>query len=186
MAGWLQFGETLETYVTTAAIVVGGFWTYRKFVRHRTGFPIVELSLTPQPLRLDAGWLVRVDVVMKNVGVTLAKFDSAELRLRQILPLPGDVAEGLASGYDPVPEGESQIMWPCLSRREWDGEELGFEVEPGEGGSLHADFFVPGGVEAVEFYFYLGNPKKRKQGVGWSKSVIYVLPTLEESENGRS
>lgn len=172
MQFWADLGSLIETYATITALIVGGIWTYRKFIKHRTGYPIIKTELTCTQVRVEHGWIVRADVVIENVGITLAKPGNAELRLRQIVPLPDEVAEAVAKGYDPVGESESSILWPCLAQRSWRAADLKFEIEPGESGALHADFFVPEEVTAVELYFFLANPKKSKQGIGWSKSYI--------------
>lgn len=183
---WVHWGTAIEPYVTSLAIIVGGIWTYRKFIRHRLGLPIIDLTLTQQELMIECGWILRVDIVIKNIGSSLAKFESAELRMRQVLPLPERVLAGVRDGCDPVDDGEVRIEWPCLAQRLWDAKTLGFEVEPGESGSLHADFFVPSHVTAIELYYFLANPKKKRTGVGWSKSAVHQLPLRKDVGNGDS
>ena len=160
MDDWVKVGQIAESFAKVLALVVGGFWAYRKFIRNRTSYPIIDPSVTPSKARIAGGWMIHVEVRIRNIGQGLAKMGDAELRLRQVVPMPDEIESAVRNGFDPGADGESQVLWPSLAQRDWNAEAISFEIEPGESGALHADFFVPHEVQLVEFYFFLKNPKK--------------------------
>lgn len=185
---WIKLGEMLQSYASVGAVLFGGYWAWRGFVRERIKFPRFDCVLKCTPVPIESGYMLRAEVALTNTGKVLAKPKTAELRLRQVVPLPESVLSAVGDGYDPVDEGESQIELPCLAQRTWDGEKLGLEIEPGECCSLYADFFVPRSVRVVELYFHLANPTKAKRGIGWSVTSIKYLDSpveAEVSEEGR-
>ncbi len=181
---WVKVGQIAESFATVLALIVGGFWTYSKFFRSRTNCPIIDPSVSPSKAHIDGGWMIHVEVRIRNLGQGLAKMGDAELRLRQVVPMPDEIESAVRDGYDPVADGESQILWPSLAQRNWNADAISFEIEPGESGSLHADFFVQDEVQMVEFYFFLKNPKKSKKRVGWAHTCRMNLNTVEEGSCG--
>jgi hypothetical protein len=89
--------------------------------------------------------------------------------------LPEEIAHLASRGFDIVSKGASEVEWPMLAGREWFWTKGGFEIEPGEEDSLHTDFLAPQESRVAQFYFYLRNARKRKQGLGWTLTVIYDL-----------
>jgi hypothetical protein len=63
------------TFVTAAAVVIGGVWAYFRFVRNRTYRPRLEIEMEAR--RHDVGTpLVEANVTVKNIG-------ASDVRLRQ-------------------------------------------------------------------------------------------------------
>jgi hypothetical protein len=171
--------EVLEALLTSAAIVVGGVWTYALFVRQRLRFPRADLELASQSYPMPARkQLVHVALRITNTGSVLLRPDYAELRLRQVLPVPEELSE-LPSDVDPVPAGRAELEWPMLVGREWQWGDGELEIEPGETDTLHADFVVEAEVRVMQLYAYVRNPSKRKQGLGWSITRMDVLAGLD-------
>ncbi len=180
MDAWQVWGQLIETYLTSAAIVLGGIWVYKNYFRQRVRYPWLKTEIHVAPVKIDAGWILHINASLENTGEVRARVSKAELRLRQIVPLPYEIEEAVANGYDPVSEGESEIVWPMLAVRNWEAKEGGFEVEPKEVDAFCADFFVPTEVQSVELYFFAANEKKKKQNLGWSTTSVYNLPNMEE------
>jgi hypothetical protein len=186
---------SIQAAVVFAGALVGGIWTWRLFVRNRLAYPraSVQLSVSHLPLVKDKSQLVHVAVSIKNTGDVLLKSSRAELRLRQVVPVPEDLAEVADGNCDPVLEGHTEIEWPCLAARNW-RKEHGFEIEPGEVDSLHADFAIPITVSVVQFYFFVSNSRKERDGIGWAHTELYtfdnhtmeVAEMVEERENPKS
>lgn len=175
--------QTLQAFVAIIGILVGAVWTYRLYVRQRLHFPRVVPELACDVVKLSRGSsLLHATVRLANQGSVLFRSASAELRLRQVVPVPAGIAASLKRGDDPVPKERAQIEWPLLRQRDWKWSPGDFEIEPGETDFLHADFFVPPGVKVVELYFYLDNP--RKKGVGWTTTTIRDLRQQERKERG--
>jgi len=69
-------------------------------------------------------------------------------------------------------DNKTEIEWPMLYGREWKWEKGGFEIEPGESDSLHADYIIPDYVEVIEFYCYISNARKKRAKLGWTLTQI--------------
>jgi len=170
---WKDLAQAVQAAFTSLGILAGGIWTYRLFVRQRLGFPRAVLEIMSDVVNLPGGnTMLHATVRISNQGSVLLRSEEAELRLRKIVPLPEEVAAAVDHGYDPVPEGEAEVEWPMLAGRKWSWSSGDFEVEPGEVEFLHADFFFPDEVTAIEYYFFLRNSTKRPRKLGWPLIVI--------------
>lgn len=176
LADWKALLEAAESGATVVALLVGGLWTYRLFVKNRERFPRAAVSHKAAVLNVSADkWLVQVESTVKNSGEVLLSLDAAWVRLQQVLPLPSAVGRRLASGQDPVLEEEQEVRWPVLVRRDWRWQPGSAEIEPGEEETLLADFFVDKTVEVVEVYTYVKNTSKRQRTIGWARTTLLRL-----------
>lgn len=182
MEYWKNFSSVIQAIITTIAIIIGGIWTYLLFVRQRLNFPKVNIELIIQDkLISDSHRLVHVEASINNMGSVILRSNSAELRIRQVLPVSYDIKTFIDEGKDPVIEGKTEIEWPMLYGREWQWGKNNFEIEPGESDSLHADYIIEGNVEVVEFYVFISNAKKNRPQFGWSRTQIYKFyPEAEQ------
>lgn len=179
---WPQVADTFESLVTALALIVAGAWTWLVFVRQRLGKPKLVTNIQPHAVKCDDGWIIHVAANLTNNGAVLARLCSAELRLRQLTPLPQGVSDLAREGADIVYKGETSVAWPMLASREWAWSEGECEIEPSEADIIATDFFVPSEVSTVQFYLYIENAAKKRQAIGWSATLIYQLPkTGEES-----
>ena len=97
----------------------------------------------------------------------------AELRLRQVVPVPKELTARLDPGIDPVEAGRTELTWPMIAGREWNWDKGGFEVEPGEADALEADFVISSNVATIQLYAFLRNPKKEGKELGWTTTALY-------------
>ena len=166
-----------ETLVKIAAIILAGLWTYLLFVRKRLGVPRINIELKTSDFRLPNGRrLIHAEIAVINIGDVILRTNSAELRLRQVAPIPEKVEELAEDGYDPVEAPRTEIDWPLIAGREWDLEGRPIlELEPGEQEPLHADFVIEDSISIIEFYFYLANPAKKRKGLGWTLTRMQEL-----------
>jgi len=161
--------EIVESAAKTLAIAVGGWWTYGLFVRNRKGLPHASLShVVSNCGHSDGRVLVRVTVIVKNIGEVLLDLKSADVRIAQVSPVPENVASALRGNQDPVEKGKVEVAWPPLSA----ARVLSYatdraEVEPGESQTLFFDFAVPSEVRIIEVYSYVTNEAKRHKEIGW-------------------
>jgi hypothetical protein len=125
--------------------------------------------------------LIHTEIRLKNAGSVLVRSDYAELRLRQVTPLPEELKEVVERGHDPVSEGNTEVEWPMIAGRTWKWSKGHFEIEPGEGDSLHADYIIPVTIKTVEFYCYLSNVKKKRKGLGWALTKLHTFNTDTEA-----
>lgn len=171
----------IQSGFTIAAMIVGGIWTYHKFIKKREHYPRINLSFTIDSMAVNETHnLVHVAVLHENKGETLMEAKSAEMRLRHVLPLPVAIKKDLNAGNDPISEDFATIEWPMLMDRNWTfSRELPFEIEPGESDSLHADFFVDKNVKTVQFYFFIANMEKKEKNLGWALTWYYQIPSTD-------
>lgn len=168
--------HVIQSLLTSAAITIGGIWTYFIFIKNRSNYPIINLSLSSKQFDIkEDKFLIHVSVKLENQGLVLLQSKEAELRLRQAKPLPTDVLDVIKGGYDPVPDDEQEILWPLVTERKWCWDNDSFEIEPKESDTLYADFIIDSSVEIVEFYFHLKNSTKSKKQLGWSITVMNNL-----------
>jgi hypothetical protein len=170
--------DILQAAFTIAAMIVGGIWTYRMFIKKREHYPGINLSFTIDCMEVDETHnLVHVAILHENIKETLLKAKTAELRLRCVLPLPASIEKELRTGADPVSNEYASIEWPMILERNWTfTEELPFEIEPGESDSMHADFFVDKQVKIIQFYYYIANIEKKGKNLGWALTQYYQIP----------
>src|SRR5438132_3184136 len=68
-----------ESAVTAAAILAGGFWTYRRFIRQQEDFPHIQFAVDVNFVGVqDGSWLLEVVALVENKGKvrhTVKKFD---------------------------------------------------------------------------------------------------------------
>ena len=179
-----NIAETFQAIFTVIAIIVAGFWTYYLFIENRSSYPIAELELSYDEFNiLDNKILVHASIKIKNNGTVLLKAEEAELRLRQVTPLPEEVVKNINDGVDLVTKEETEVLWPHIAGRIWDYKESFMEIEPGESDVLHADFAIDKTVEVIEFYFYLKNKSKSKKQLGWALTKVLKLSTKEKSND---
>jgi len=164
--------ETLQTALTIAAIIVGGWWTYTLFIEHRESLPHLNIrhSVTSKMVLPNITW-IHLTVNIENTGDSLASLHSADVRLQQILPLDPSFQKRLADGQELVPHDERQVPWPLLRRSL---TRLDLEIEPKESTSIEFDFVFPDTVKTVRVYSYFENAKEssRKRHIGWSCGTI--------------
>lgn len=175
---WLSdlFG-LIQACAVSLGIAVGGVWTYRLFVRNRLAYPRAHLGLAivHVPIRKGEARLIHVTLSISNTGDVLLKSNGAELRLRQVVPIPDVISRCAEGSCDPVPAGQTEIEWPVLAARQWSWATDGFEIEPGESDCLHADFMIPGDISVVELYCFVSNYRKRRSQLGWTSTELHSL-----------
>ena len=178
-----NIAETVQYIVTAGAIIVAGLWTYYLFIENRSNYPIADIELSYVKFNvLEDKILIHASVKITNKGSVLLKAEEAELRLRQVTPLPEETVKIINSGGDLVAEGETEVMWPLIAGRLWKYEDEPIEIEPGESDVLHADFAIKNDIEIVEFYFYLKNKAKENKQLGWSITKMLNI-SKEEMKN---
>lgn len=175
-AYWRDWSETFNKIVAAVAIILGGLWTYRTFVRKRESAARGEISLSVSDHLLDDNHrLLHAVVQFKNIGEGLVEVDDFTVRFQQIRPLDLAVKKRLHCGQDLVDNGDTQVCWPLIKEREKQGK---IEVEPGETETLFADAVLDATITKVRVYAHINNLKKSK--FGWDCEKIHELGKLEK------
>lgn len=167
---------------TIIALFVGGIWTYLLFVKQRLNFPKINVTLLVNHIPVSKSHnLIHVEIQHENKGSILFTANTAELRLRQVIPLPQTISKELDQGNDPVKSQETGIEWPLLYQRNWKfSKDNPFEIEPNERDSIFTDFFIEKDISYIQLYFYFSNVKKKGKIIGWTATKLYKI--LDDNE----
>lgn len=169
--------ETIQSVATTLALLIGGCWTYFRFVRQRTESAQGWVEGRASSLSLKSGHrLLDVECELGNAGKVLLPIRLVKSIVRQVLPLDDGTSFELRSCGP-----EYAFPWPELARREWRWPTGAAEIEPGESQTLSWSFELEPHVEIVELLVYFedatSNPKK-----GWSKRLLINLSEKEKEK----
>ncbi|MDY6796193.1 MAG: hypothetical protein SWK76_13095 [Actinomycetota bacterium] len=204
------YSEVAVSIATCLAILAGGYWTYSLFIKNRQKYPRAEINHSIYPLQISGQEsLIRVDVIIKNLGNVLLQLSKGATCAYQFFPIPEDViAEIQCTEVEGMPfvnkQNKCELDWPILCRKEFDYEvpkkgisdregkgdinvrrrrkkvkAQGIEIEPGEEHELNFDLVVPSNIESVLLYTYIENVKKKKREIGWSKTTFYEIKNKE-------
>lgn len=150
--GWGDTIETANNLLQMAAIVVGGWWAYRLFVRQRHDITRANIAHEIQQIELGSGHrLIRVIAHISNVGNVPLRPPRSSTTVQQVLPLVGKYRERVGRGTL-VPNGEYEIDWEVIGEHEIDLKTDAFVLEPGESDRYHMDFVIPAEVSAVQIH----------------------------------
>jgi hypothetical protein len=148
---WPLTFEALANFLQSAAILIGGWWTYRLFVRQRQHRDRANVSHSAVCKVLDDEWvLLRVDICVQNVGQVRITPSRAKTIVYQVLPVApelasyirGDTSEGIRKDLG------FELPWPVLRNQPWKLTQE-FWLEPGESDRLFCDFTLPRTVRSV-------------------------------------
>lgn len=189
--------DGLQSVLTIVALFVGGWWTWRAFVRGRQGYPRCDITLHGTHRALDDGsTLLHVQVSLRNHGSVLAELDrhAGFARVHRVLPLGVDLSPQRAAmaaqciaGEHEEPDPMPPVVWPFVAEARFPIGNC--EVEPGETETFDLDFPIPPDLHTVRLYVYAQNvrkrgrfywsgwrPRARKQtDIGWKATTFYDL-----------
>lgn len=168
--------DLIESALTSMGICVGGVWGYFLFRRYRKTSLRAELDLElTNALIPRSKRLLHVALRIINRGNVLLRVCYAEVRVRQVVPIPKDLLTRLEENIDPIPVGATELAWPKIVGREWDSNIGAVEIEPGESDLLHADFVIEDDISVIELYAFVRNPHKAQQDIGWTKTRLHTF-----------
>jgi hypothetical protein len=179
---WPQTFASGKDLAEILAVLVGGVWAYRRFIRQREHQPRANISHRLSTILLDNDHrFVRVAAHVKNIGQTAIRPPTFTIELKQLAPLPPDVISTL---YE-LPSSDPQVVrskLPDLGRREVD---LGSEstlLDSGEEDDFFADFVLKSDVEVIEVTSQL-DCGPDTPGVAWFETSLHRLgPDLLQSD----
>lgn len=153
---------SLETWVNivaslmqVAAIIVGGIWTYRRFVRGRSDEvrAIVKNEVTQISLSKDLRY-IRVVVEIRNIGTVVIKPPKGHTSIQRVMPVDKVVLKQFQEGRqsDTIETGPPEIDWEVLEESDYDLQSDEIELEPDESIRIPMDFVIPSSVTAVQVH----------------------------------
>jgi hypothetical protein len=164
--------------LTIIALVLGGFWTVRIYLKQRVDASAVDVRQSVTVIRFPEGkWLLKVNLAIHNVGKTRVQLSEWRYRADVILPL--------------TPEGEEMMKnigafsklhapWPSIAETTLREREFGLSIEPGATQTESANILLPKFVEVVQIYSFLTEATNRDRG-WWDQTIIDLQ---KETTNG--
>jgi len=165
------FGANVATVV---ALGVGGWWTYSRFFKNRTGKPKAAISHSAEDRRLtDGDVLVRVVVRLENTGSVLLPIERLRCEISQVDPPAPEALERLNERK--LITNENLADLGCIRSYEEDRAEGEVRIEPGEADIFPFEFVVSSEISTISIYAHIGNSAERKKEIGWELTAFYDL-----------
>jgi hypothetical protein len=100
--GFKNFTSGISSLATTIGLIVGGVWTYRKFIDFREAAPKIEFNVDLSFIRKQGGcWIIEVIAVVENKGRKAHLMKKFTFDLRYTLPNDPIKAEESFLAYIP-------------------------------------------------------------------------------------
>jgi len=162
----------LQSVATVVALIVGGYWTYRKFVKNREDQPRANIEHSASHRMLPNNqYLLVLDVFIENVGEVAICLDRSQTWLQQIVPLPCDVRCRIENGQDAVPEGQSEALWALLGTvHENKYTKDNCIIDAHERDQFRHNFIFDSDVQTIQIYTYL---QSASGSLGWKLKTTY-------------
>lgn len=180
----------LKDVTTIVAIIIGGIWTYRAFIRRRESYPKAKVThritcrIIPE---VHDSILLQVCAIVENIGDIMLELDYDSIQIQQVFPLIDYFKYLIEHDLDPVVHNEllngqekkgtkyTEILWPTLINRERDFQDEKVEIESGESQEFNYDFILKKNVLVIRISTYYRNIKKAKRSLGWGLVTIYEI-----------
>jgi hypothetical protein len=171
----------INSLVSSCAFLVGGYWSWKLFVKRRHSFPCADITQSISHHPFGDKVLVRVTVTIVNKGEVLMEIKLASTRF--LLVNPYETVKN--SGELVRIEGGCRLDWPLLEDVKY-YPKTSREIEPGESDEIHFDYLAEPDVQTIIAHTNIHNHVKQKGNrvIVWEKSTIYDLVTPAATVNG--
>lgn len=173
------FGANVATVI---ALGVGGWWTYSRFFKNRTGKPKAAISHSAEDRRLtDTDVLVRVVIRLENTGTVLLPIERLRCEISQVDPPAPATLERLMERK--LINKENLADLGCIRCYEEDRTEGDVRIEPGEADIFPFEFVVSSEISTISIYAHIGNSAEKKKEIGWELTAFYDLTATVSDAN---
>jgi hypothetical protein len=169
--------STFQSFVTALAIIIGGIWTYRKYIQNREGLPKAKLEhkITHRIVN-EKIMLLDINITIYNIGDSKITIQSWEIILNQILPPISEFLDTINAFEISENEVRSIILWhKLISEIKELGKENRHIIEPNESHQFHKNYIISSEIKTVSLYTYFHNIAIEDHSVGWALNTIYDL-----------
>lgn len=156
--------STIEEVLKVLAIVIGGVWTYYKFIQGRTIHPLLELKISGRVIRRDDRVWVLCSLEAKNVHVSVVHVDYSALRLSS------------CGKYTEYPEALPVIWNKLVTVAVFEGHR---EIWPGETVREETLLSAPPNQRAFRLELRVARKTKRKRWFAQKKIPWYAQTIIE-------
>ncbi len=181
------WSSTAANLATVFALVIGGWWTYTRFIRQRTEQPRATLTYRAAHRRFASQeFLLRVSVRATNSGTVLLGVHELRCEIQQVTPLIPEALAKLEARELINERDEADLGCIRCYEQKWKAGEV--EIEPNESEIFDFDFIVDGEVETILVYADLPNAE-REDGGGWQATGFYDFgviktPQVDQQSDG--
>jgi hypothetical protein len=175
LAGYKDGLSALETICKIAALIIGGIWAWKGFIRNRLRFPSATLEHMITSWTDENKTFLHVTVRISNTGNILIKLAKGKTWIEKLTPLPSKVKDSVRTGNMPIQTGKHEINWSLIAKHELMSSDR-IEIEPKETDELHFDFVIDKKIMRALIYTHLENQTKGlRKKIGWNLSSIYAI-----------
>lgn len=173
--------EIVQSIVSTAAILVAGFWTYNTFIRERRH--VAHATVTHRVCsqrQSDKVTLLDIEAAIENTSSTRLISSRYELRISQVYPIIcgqgkhglclSNILENSLLNRDQVLE---RFAWPTIYKSRSTGD-FQISIEPNETHVHYLQAVIPSNVKVVSIYTEFHNDTLR----GSDKKFFHLTNTL--------
>lgn len=179
-----SLGESIKPIIEVIAILAGGWWSYRLFIKNRLDYPVAEITHQISNHDIDSKFqYISVLVTMKNISKVLIELDFCQILVQQMFPLQIDILEMLQKAdpeqirlgiaADLFSPRDKQITWREIGYRDYEWEKGIINLEPGQTDVFQYEFIVKKETEIIRVISYFHNKKITSTNVGWRTPTIY-------------
>jgi hypothetical protein len=176
---WPLTAEAFSNVAQILALLVGGLWTYRVFVRQRLDWKRACLQHEVTILSRSQDWMViRVRVCIQNIGSVVIVFAHGSTQIFQVSPVSEQIAKIVAGEAAQVGESlvkRTKLPWPKLVLYDYPLQDDEFILEPGETGSLYCEFSLPAKVESILVRTELPYNSSKSYDERWLEESVHTL-----------
>jgi hypothetical protein len=166
--------SAIETICKVAALVVGGIWAWKGFIRNRLRYPSATLEHVATSWSDEGKTFLHVKVRITNTGNVLIRLSKGKTWIEKLTPLPSKIRVATQSG-EPIPKGRHEIDWSLIAKHQL-AENEHTEIEPKESDELNFDFVIDPRISRILIYTHLENETKGlRRKIGWNLTSIYVI-----------
>jgi hypothetical protein len=151
---WSTTADVILKLAQTIALVVAGWWTYSLFVKQRHDRRRANLTHRLMELAIEGErTVVRVEVVVQNIGNVVLAPPKGTVKLYQVRPLPPEVLDALSTvDTTDTTRGDPaacELPWKRIAKMSFLIGEDNMVLEPGESDFLACDFVIPALVTSI-------------------------------------
>lgn len=157
---WANVTTIIKDLTTTAGIVIGGWWAYRKYIHHREDDARAELAHHVTTIEVDGQLLLRVVLEIKNVGPV--RIESAEGNLLVQIP-----HSALSTGT-----GDPHNNWKTIQRIEYPFRDDKLCIDPGASERYPRDIAISADIAVVQLHSRVSDDNALTM---WDETTVHFL-----------
>ena len=179
--------ETFRFLAEIVAIIVGGLWTYNRFIKTREDHPYLTIQHRIEHCSLENNFTyLSAFVTVTNEGKIKLDLGNGMIYVRKVLPLSSRIKKLIAgSDLSAIRKGENKdvgdklfidqsqrVGWDTLGDRTVEQNLRGkmHELEPGQTREIQFDFLFKDKVDVVEIISYFEFEKS-----GWEHATLHFI-----------